>query len=206
MIKSFKHLQLRWRLVLRIRRRVPTRVFRKVKWQLERNKNLREGSWERTGGTPKWDRFKVGTSWSTWDRWDWDKGVFRLGRTGWDWDMGVFRFCGTGWDWDRGVFQLNHPLVPKWDYKAVKPDIMIQPVPEKIGEIMMDCSSWSLFLSGPVVSEGALCYEVSFIWCGINLFSWSWIDWNRTRVDTHMSCPWVCGVSPHDFSCWAVSC
>ena len=52
---------------------------------------------------------QVGTGLSTWDRWDWDRGVFRLG--------------GTGWDWDRGVFQLNQSTFPKvglQDYKAVK--------------------------------------------------------------------------------------
>ena len=50
---------------------------------------------------------QVGTGLSTWDRWDWDRGVFRLGGTGWDWDRGDFRLGGTGWAWDRGVFQLN---------------------------------------------------------------------------------------------------
>jgi len=39
-----------------------------------------------------------------------------------------------------------------------------------------------------------LCYKVTFIWCGIILFSWSWNDWNRIRVDTHISCSCVCGV------------
>ena len=38
---------------------------------------------------------KVGTGLSTWDRWDWDTGVFRLGGTGWDCDRGVFRLGGT---------------------------------------------------------------------------------------------------------------
>ena len=47
------------------------------------------------------------------------------------------------------------------------------------------------FSSWPLVSEGALCYKVTFIWYRINLFSWNWIDWNRIRVDTHISCPCV---------------
>ena len=34
---------------------------------------------------------QVGTGLSTWDKWDWYMGVFRLGGTGWDWDSGVFR-------------------------------------------------------------------------------------------------------------------
>jgi len=58
----------------------------------------------------------------------------------------------------------------------------------------MDCSSWSLFFPLPRVSEGALCWKVTLIWNRINLFSWSWIYWNRNRVDTHISCPCVCGV------------
>ena len=29
-----------------------------------------------------------------WDRWDWDRGFFRLGGTGWDRDRGVFRLGG----------------------------------------------------------------------------------------------------------------
>jgi len=45
-------------------------------------------------------------------RWDWDKGVFRLGGTGWDWDRGVFILGGTGWYLDRGVFQLNQFTCP----------------------------------------------------------------------------------------------
>jgi len=74
---------------------------------------------------------QVETGYSTWDRWDWDRGisilgargtgwdwdraVFRLGETGWDWDRWVFRLNGTGWDWDRpgGVFQLNQSTCPK---------------------------------------------------------------------------------------------
>ena len=70
---------------------------------------------------------QVGTGLSTWDRWDWDRRVFRLGRTGWEWvrwvfrlggtrwewDRGVFRLGGTGWEWDRGIFQLNQSTCPK---------------------------------------------------------------------------------------------
>jgi len=69
---------------------------------------------------------QVETDFSTWDRWDCDKGVsimggtgwdcdrgvFRLGGTGWDWDRSVFRLGGTGWDWDRGVFELTHSTCP----------------------------------------------------------------------------------------------
>ena len=31
---------------------------------------------------------QVGTGWSTWDRWDWDRGLFRLGGTGSERDTG----------------------------------------------------------------------------------------------------------------------
>ena len=46
----------------------------------------------------------VGTGLGTWDSWDWDRGVFRLGGTGLGWDRGVFRLGKTRWDWDRGIF------------------------------------------------------------------------------------------------------
>jgi len=47
-----------------------------------------------------------------WDRWDWDKGVFRLDGAGWDWDRGVFRLGGTRWDCDRSLFDLS---LSQWD-------------------------------------------------------------------------------------------
>jgi len=47
-----------------------------------------------------------------WDRWDWDRCVFRLGGTEWDWDRGVFRLGGTRWDWDRSLFDLS---LSQWD-------------------------------------------------------------------------------------------
>ena len=49
----------------------------------------------------------------------------------------------------------------------------------------------AFIFSWPLVSEGELCYKVTCIWYRINLFSWSWIDWNIIRVDTHISCPCV---------------
>ena len=49
-------------------------------------------------GKDRWFNGQVGTRWSTWDRWDRDRGFSILGRTGWDWDRGVFRLGGTGWD------------------------------------------------------------------------------------------------------------
>jgi len=47
-----------------------------------------------------------------WDRWDRDRGDFRLGGTGWDWDKEVFRLGGTGWDWGRSLFDL---ALSQWD-------------------------------------------------------------------------------------------
>jgi len=60
------------------------------------NKNPRKGSWERTGGTAKIEQ--VWTGWSTWHRWDWDRGFSRFVGTGWDCDRGFFRLVGTGWE------------------------------------------------------------------------------------------------------------
>ena len=51
-----------------------------------------------------------------------------------------------------------------------------------------------IFFSLPFVSDRAFCYKVTFTWCRINIFSWSWNDWNRIRVHTDISCPCVCGV------------
>jgi len=48
---------------------------------------------------------QVGTSWSTWDKWDKEKGFFRSS-------------CDK-WDKDKGSVHLNHSTCPKWDYKAV---------------------------------------------------------------------------------------
>ena len=47
---------------------------------------------------------QVGTGWSSWYRWDWDMGVFRLGGTGWDWDRG-----GLQIRWDRSPFPFSVP-------------------------------------------------------------------------------------------------
>ena len=47
---------------------------------------------------------QVGRSWSTGDKWDKEKGVFRS-----SWDK---------WDMDKGSVHLNHSTCPKWDYKA----------------------------------------------------------------------------------------
>ena len=62
---------------------------------------------------------QVGTGWTGkgglvigWDRWDWDRGFFRLGGTGLDWDSRVFRLGGTGWDWDRSLLDL---CLSQWD-------------------------------------------------------------------------------------------
>ena len=53
-------------------------------------------------------------------------------------------------------------------------------------------SLWPLFFSWPLVSEGAFCYKITFIRCGINVFSWTWND--RIWVGTHISCLCVCRV------------
>jgi len=39
---------------------------------------------------------QVGTGWSTWNRWNRDRGYSILGGTGWDWNREVFRLGGTG--------------------------------------------------------------------------------------------------------------
>ena len=51
--------------------------------------------------------------WSTWDKWDRDRGISILDWTGWDWDMWVFRFGGTGWDSDKVTVQLNQSTCRK---------------------------------------------------------------------------------------------
>jgi len=33
-----------------------------------------------------------------WDRWDWDRGVFRLGGTRWNWDRSLFDLSLSQWD------------------------------------------------------------------------------------------------------------
>jgi len=50
------------------------------------------------------------------------------------------------------------------------------------------------FVSWPLVSEGAICYKVTFIWCGINVFFWTWNDRKRIWFGTHISCLCVCRV------------
>jgi len=56
---------------------------------------------------------QVGTGWSTWDKWDKDKGVFRSSWDKWDKDKGVFRLGGTGWDSGKVSVQLNQSTCPK---------------------------------------------------------------------------------------------
>jgi len=56
---------------------------------------------------------QVGTSWSTWDKWDEEKGFFRS-----SWDK---------WDKDKGSVHLNHSTCPKWDYKAVQNSLSERP-------------------------------------------------------------------------------
>jgi len=41
-----------------------------------------------------------------------------------------------------------------------------------------------MYLLWPV-SEGASCYEVTIIWCGINIFCWTWNNRSRVSVGTH---------------------
>jgi len=66
-------------------------------------------------GKDKWYNHvgKVGTGWSTWYKWDRDRGVSTLGGTGWDWDRGSFRLGGTGWDSGQVSVQLNQSTCPK---------------------------------------------------------------------------------------------
>jgi len=56
---------------------------------------------------------QVGTSWSTWDKWDKEKGVFRSTWDKWDKEKGVFRSSWDKWDKDKGSVQLNHSTCPK---------------------------------------------------------------------------------------------
>ena len=55
-------------------------------------------------------------------------------------------------------------------------------------------SLWSLFFPWPLFSVGAFSYKVTYIWCGINVFSWIWNDRKRIWVETHISCLCVCRV------------
>ena len=73
------------------------------------NENPKKKSEKRELGKDKWysQMEQVGTAWSTWDKWDTDRGVSILGGTGWDWDRGVFRLGGTGWDSGQVSVQLN---------------------------------------------------------------------------------------------------
>jgi len=56
---------------------------------------------------------QIRTGWSTWDRWDRDRGFSICGGTGWDWDRVVFRLGGTGWDSVQVSFQLIKSTCPK---------------------------------------------------------------------------------------------
>ena len=52
------------------------------------------------------------------------------------------------------------------------------------------------FFPWPLVSEGACCYnvQVTFIWCGINVFSSIWNDRKRIWIGTHIASLCVCHV------------
>jgi len=52
----------------------------------------------------------------------------------------------------------------------------------------------AFFLHWPLVSEGAFCDKVTFIWCGINVFSSTWNNRKRIWVGTHILCLCVCRV------------
>jgi len=86
-------------------------VFRKTEWQWETQKK----SGKREVGKDKWynQMGQVGTGWSTWNKWDRDRGVSILGGTRWDWDRGVFKLGGTGWDSEQVSVQLNQSTCPK---------------------------------------------------------------------------------------------
>ena len=61
------------------------------------------------------------------------------------------------------------------------------------------------FSPWPLFSEGAFCLQVTFVWCGINVFSWTWMTAtgfglvHTFRVSVYVVC-----VSPHDFYLWQI--
>jgi len=56
---------------------------------------------------------QLGTGWSTWDNWDRDRGVPILGGKGCHWDRGVFRLGRTGWDSAQVSVQMNQSTCHK---------------------------------------------------------------------------------------------
>ena len=67
--------------------------------------------------------------------------------------------------------------------------------PQTRGSSTWTSSSWWPFSPPwPLVSEGAFYYKVTFIWCGIKVFSWTCNDRKRIWVGTHILCLCVCRV------------
>ena len=61
--------------------------------------------------------------------------------------------------------------------------------------ILSNACPYGLCFFWLLVSGGAFCYKVTFIWRGMNVFSWTWNDCKRIWVDTHILCLGVCRVS-----------
>ena len=64
------------------------------------NEKPKKKSQKRELGKDKWysQMEQVGTGWSTWNKWDRDRGVPILGGTRWDWDRSLFDLSLSQWD------------------------------------------------------------------------------------------------------------
>jgi len=81
-------------------------------------KDLRKESWERTSGTTKWDKLgQVGVRGTSGTR---RRGSSDLSGTSGTRRRGSSDLRGTSGTRTRCLSSSTSPLVPKWDYKAVK--------------------------------------------------------------------------------------
>ena len=79
------------------------------------NEKPKKKTEKRELGKDKWynQMGQVATGWSTWDKWDKVKGVFRSSWDKWVKDKEVFKLGGTGWDSGQVSVQLNQSTCPK---------------------------------------------------------------------------------------------